>query len=202
MANARSTKTVKTAPAAKKTVALKAKKVRAVAQTADTKKLVSEPVMPEAVKAVQDNVKKAAAEVSEKATDMLKDANTRAKKAFEKGSEVMKDIVEFNKANLEAIAESGKIAAKGAQTATQNAVEIGRRNWETTVAHTKELTAVKAPADFVKMQSEFARKQFDATVADFSKATEFYVKLAGDVVAPIQNRYSVVAKQMKDRVAA
>jgi hypothetical protein len=35
-----------------------------------------------------------------------------------------------------------------------------------------------------------------------SKSTEFYLKLAGEVFQPIQNRYSVAAEQMKARFAA
>ena len=183
MAKVRTTKTVKAAPAAaKKTVAVKVTKVRAIAQKADTKTVFSKPL--EGVHTMTDNFKNTAAEVGTKAT------------AFGK------DVVEFSKANFEAVVESGKVAAKGAQAAAQHAVEMGRKNWETTSAHVKAVTGVKAPADFFQLQTEFARKQFDAAVADFSKNTEFGLKLVGDVVAPIQNRYAVVVDQVKARMAA
>lgn len=205
MANVRTAKkTVKVAPAAKKTVALKAKKTRTVAQKAETETVFSKPLegVEKMTETVKDTVQKATAEVSEKATELFKDVNVRAKEVLEKGGEMAKDVVEFNKANLEAVVESGKIAAKGAQEAAQRAVEISRKNWEATTAHGKSLTSVKAPADFFQAQSAFVRKQFDVAVADFSKTTEFYLKLAGEVAAPIQNRYAVVVDQVKARMAA
>ena len=149
-----------------------------------------------------DTVKNVATDASEKATAAFKDVSVRAKDLMSKGGEMTKDVMEFNKANLEAVVASGKIAAKGAQTAAQHAVEIGKKNWETTSAHAKAIAAVRAPADFFQMQTEFARKQFDMAVAEMSKNTEFTLKLAGEVVSPIQNRYAVIVDQVKSRMAA
>jgi hypothetical protein len=66
----------------------------------------------------------------------------------------------------------------------------------------KALTALRSPADLMKAQADFIRTQFDAGVAEVSKASEFSVKLAGDVISPLQNRYAVVAEQVKARLAA
>lgn len=188
------------APKAAPAAAPKAKTVRAVAQKIETETVFSNPI--EGMTEMTDTVKKVAAEAGEKATAMLKDVNVRAKDLLAKGGEMTKEVMEFNKANIEAVVESGKIAAKGAQTAAQNAVELTKKNWEANTTHAKALTGVRAPADFFKMQTEFARTQFDAAVAEMSKNTEFTLKLAGEVVAPLQNRYSVVVEQVKARMAA
>jgi phasin family protein len=146
--------------------------------------------------------KTAAADYTEKATEMFKDATTKAKEAFAKSGEFSKEAVEFQKANLEAVVESGKIAAKGMQEAAQHAVEQGKKNWDATAAHVKALAGLRSPADFMKAQSDFVRGQFDAVVADFSKSTEFYTKLAGEIAKPIQNRYAAASEQVKARFAA
>jgi phasin family protein len=208
MAKVRVEKNVAAAPkAAKKVVTVKVKKVRTAAQTATPKTIFSNPVkgtkiMNDTIKTVQDTVTKTASEAGEKATAMFKDVNVRAKKAFEQTGEMTKDVVEFNKANLEAAVEAGKLAAKGAQTAAQKAIELGKKNWEATSAHAKAVAGVKAPADFFTMQNEFARTQFDSAVSEMSKSTEFYLKLAGEIVAPLQNRYAIVVDQFKARMAA
>lgn len=186
-----------TAAKAKKTVT---RKVRAQAQKAEAETVFSKPI--EGIADMTDTVKTAAAEAGEKITEALKGASVKAKEAFAKSGVVAKEVVEFHKANLGAVVESTKVAAKGAQTVAERAVETGRTNWEATTAHGKALTSVKAPADFFQLQTEFARKQFDAAVAEFSKNTEFGLKLAGDVIAPIQNRYAVVVDQFKARIAA
>ena len=173
--------------------------VTPVAVAAEPKKDLT---MTDTVKKIEDTIKTTAAQTSEKATEMFSDMQGRAKAAFEKSGDVMKDVVEFHKANLEAVVESGKLAAKGSQTAMQNAVDYGKKNWETTTAHVKAVSGVRAPADFVKAQSEFARSQMDAMVAEFTKSSEFTMKMLGEVMQPIQNRAAAVAEQMKTRMAA
>jgi phasin family protein len=151
---------------------------------------------------VTTNVKQAAAEAGEKVTSMFKDVSARAKVGFEKASVLGKEVVEFQKANLEAVVDAGKVAAKGTQTAAERTAELARKNWEATTAHAKALTGVKTPTDFMKLQSDFARGQVDAAVAEFSKSSEFALKLVGEIVAPLQNRYAVAAEQVKARMAA
>ena len=158
--------------------------------------------MNEAVKNVEATMKKATAEAGEKVTELFKDITTRAKSAVEKATELSKDAVEFNKANLEAFVEAGKIAAKGTQSVAQNAAEFSRKNFEATTAMLKSAAAVKSPTELFKLQGDFARSQFDGAVAEMSKSTEFSLKLMGEVFQPLQNRYSVVAEEMKTRLAA
>jgi phasin family protein len=210
--NSAKTKTVKTvaAPvqALKTKAAPKARKARAIAQTAEIKTVFSKPItqLTEGTKTMTDTitntVKQNAAEAGEKVTSMFKDVTVRAKAGFEKAAEFGKDAVEFQKANLEAVVEAGKVAAKGTQTAAERAAELTRKNWEATTAHAKSLTGVKSPSDFFKLQSDFARGQVDGAVAEISKSSEFTLKLVGEILAPIQNRYAVAAEQVKARMAA
>jgi phasin family protein len=158
--------------------------------------------MTDTINKIEDTVKTTTAQVSEKATEMFHDVSAKAKTAMDKASETAKDAMEFNKLNLEAVVEAGKIAFKGAQTATQNAADLGRKNLEETTAMVKSISGVKAPADFFKIQGDFARSQFDAAVAEMSKSSEFYLKLAGEVFQPISTRYSVAADAVKARMAA
>lgn len=158
--------------------------------------------MTDTVKQVEETVKKATAEFSEKATEVFKDVNVRAKAAFEKAGTVAKEAAEFNKANLEAFVEAAKIAAKGAQTAAQSAAEYGRKNFEATSTLVKSAAAVKTPTELFKLQGDFARSQFDGAVAELSKSSELYLKLVGEIFQPIQSRYSVAAEELKTRLAA
>ena len=61
----------------------------------------------------------------------------------------------------------------------------------------KELTAVKSPTDFVKLQGELARKGFDTAVAQGSKNTEAMVKLVNEMFQPIWNRIAVTTELFK-----
>jgi len=150
----------------------------------------------------EETIKTAAADMSEKATTMFHDITEKAKVALEKTGDISKEAVEFQKANLDAVIASGKAVAKGLQDVTQHNVDLGKKSWEATTAHMKSLAGMQSPVDLMKAQTEFARGQFDVLVSDFSKSTEFYMKLAGAIAQPIQNRYAAATEQLKSRFAA
>src|SRR3546814_20187342 len=76
------------------------------------------------------------------------------------------EAVEFNKANVEALVEAGKIAAKNLETLGQEGVAFARKSFEDTSAALKGSTAVKSPAEFFKLYAQYRKKAFDAAVAD------------------------------------
>ena len=148
-------------------------------------------------KTMNDTVKKFADEAKTRAEALTADFNEKAKEAMSKTSKLAEDAVEFNKANVEALVEAGKIAAKGIETLGQEGVTYARKSFEDTTAALKGYTAVKTPADFFKLYAENSKKAFDAAVAQTSKTSEIVVKLTNDSFAPISNRVSVITSKMK-----
>ena len=134
---------------------------------------------------------------TEKATEFFADVRVKASDAAEKGKKFAVEAVEFNKANVDAVVEAGKIVAKGAQEMGKANMEFAKKNFEDVQAAVKELTAVKSPTDFVKLQGEMARKGFDTAVAQGSKNTEAMVKLVSEMFQPISNRIAVTTELFK-----
>lgn len=132
-----------------------------------------------------------------KAQALFADWNDRAKAAVEKSTKLVEDANEFAKGNLEAVVESGRIAAKGFETLGQDAAEYGRKSFESATAALKSFATVKSPTEFFKLQSDYVRGAFDAYVAEASKNTEAVIKLAGDAAQPISNRFAVAAEKVK-----
>jgi phasin family protein len=143
-----------------------------------------------------------------KMNDTIKDAadkgqayfaefSAKAKAAAEKSAKAFEDINEFGKGNVEALVESGKIAAKGFETLGQDYADYARKQFEGTTAALKGFAAVKSPTEFFKLQADFVRGQFDSFVAESSKNTEAMLKLAGDVAKPISNRVAIAAEKIK-----
>src|SRR3546814_595389 len=128
-------------------------------------------------KPMEDTVKKTTAQ----AQTLFADFNDRAKAAVEKGTKLFDEANDFAKGNIEAIVESSKIAAKGFEALGQDSAEYGRKSFEDATATLKQFAAVKSPAEFFKLQSDYVRSAFDALVAETSKKTEAVLKLAGDV---------------------
>lgn len=161
-----------------------------------------EKTMNDTVAKVQETIKQTTEEATAKATAFFNDANGRAKEAFAKGSKSVEELVEFSKGNLEALATSGRIAAKGAEDIAKYSAEYGRTTIEKANATAKQFAAVKTPTEFFQLQGDVAKQTLDAVVAEGSKFTESYLKLLGEVFQPIQNRYAVAVEKVKSTVAA
>ena len=200
------TKTVvaKAKPVQKKAAKPAPKKIapkKAVAKTIAPKPVKTAPkpaaVATKGFKTMNDTVKKFAEDAKTRAEALTADFNEKAKEAMAKTSKFAEEAVEFNKANVEALVESGKIAAKGIETLGQEGVAFARKSFEDTSAALKGYTAVKTPADFFKLYAENSKKAFDAAVAQTSKTSELVVKLTNDSFAPISNRVSVITSKLK-----
>ena len=121
---------------------------------------------------------------------------TRVKGAYGKATELAAEAGEFNKANVEAVVESGKILFAGAQDLVKSDVETGKTVVETVTADAKPVAAIKSPTELFELQGDIARRNFDAAVSFGSKRTEAIVKLYNDAFAPISNRVSVAAEKV------
>ena len=184
---------VKTAPS---TVAKKAVETPAASPVVKTAPVESTPIA-QGVAQMTDTVKATAEKTTEKATEFFADVREKATDVAEKGKKFAAEAVEFNKANVEAIVEAGKIVAKGAQEMGKTNMEFAKKNFEEVQVAVKELTAVKSPTDFVKLQGELARKGFDTAVAQGSKNTEAMVKLVSEMFQPISNRIAATTELFK-----
>ncbi|WP_432768089.1 MAG: phasin family protein [Sphingopyxis sp.] len=208
----------KAAPAPVKTQAVKAKAkpvqkkaAKPAAKKAAPKKAAAKTIAPKPLKAapkpvaaatkgfktMNDTVKKFADEAKTRTEALTADFNEKAKDAMSKTSKLAEEAVEFNKANIEAMVEAGKIAAKNMEVLGQEGVTFARKSFEDTTAALKGYTAVKSPTEFFKLYAENSKKAFDAAVAQTSKTSELVVKMANDSFAPISNRVSVITSKMK-----
>jgi len=125
------------------------------------------------------------------------DMTTSVKDAFAKTSAAAGEYGEFAKGNVEAFVESGKILAAGLQELGKVFVADSKSVFETLTGEVKELSAVKSPTDFVKLQTELLRRNLDSAVAYGSKTSEAMLKLTNDVFAPISGRVSLAVEKVK-----
>lgn len=132
-----------------------------------------------------------------KAQAAFGDFNERARAAMEKSTKLVEEANEFAKGNIEALVESGRIAAKGFESLGQDAADYGRRSFENATTTMKTLASVKSPTEFFKLHSDFVRGAFDSYVAEASKHTEAMLKLAGDAAQPLSNRFAVAMDKVK-----
>lgn len=132
----------------------------------------------------------------------MTEAQAKAQAAFEKSSNMLGEASNFAKGNVEAMIQSTKIFADGCQELSSTMVAESRTAFENMTGDMKELAAAKSPADFLKVQSEMVRKNFDSAVAYGSKNSEAMLKLMSDMMAPISGRVSVAVEKVRQPAAA
>ncbi len=168
------------------------------------------------VKAAAEATAKATTKMNERTTEMqneatrianentqafIGDMNKRAKNSMERSTRMIEEMTDLARGNVEALVASSKVAARGVETLSQEAAEFGRKSFEEASATIRTFAEVRSATDFFRIQSEFAKTQFDAMVAESSKMSEAMLKLAGEVAEPITSRYSVAAERVKNIAA-
>jgi phasin family protein len=140
--------------------------------------------------------------VTDRVQAIFGDVNEQARAALEKNAKIVEELTELTRGNVEALVASSKVAAKGVEALGQEAAEYGRKSFEEVSTAFRTFAEVKSPTDLFKLQSEFAKSQFDSIVAESSKLSEAVIKLASEVFEPLSTRYSVASEKVKSVVAA
>ena len=187
-------------PAPKRAVAKKAapakKPVAAPTSKAAPAKAAATPI-PQLKETIMATAKTdTTTEYTAKAQELAADMQARVKSAYDKGTEMTKEAVAFQKGNLEALVESGKILASGIQDMGRTCVEEAKSVAETTQDDVKKFAAIKSPTEMFQLQGEIARRNFDAMVSTTSKNTETMLKLVNEAFAPMSNRMSLAAEKV------
>ncbi len=120
---------------------------------------------------------------------------------MEKHMKSMADVTEFTKGNFEAVVESAKAATTGAEVLANHFVETSKVAVEEAQAAFKSMAAAKTPNELFQHHNDFAKAQFDRAVSNWSKVSETWMKVAGEVVQPLSNRVAVAAESVKKAVA-
>ncbi|WP_300972881.1 phasin family protein [Sphingomonas sp. LHG3406-1] len=133
--------------------------------------------------------------------NLFAEAGSKGQEAIEKSRKAAEEFAELTRANVEAVVEAGKIAATGAKSVGEDALQRTREGLEQNVAEFKSLAQAQSPSEFFQLQSEIAKQNFDRVVASFSQLTEATVKLAGEAIQPLSSRAAVNAEKINELTA-
>ena len=145
--------------------------------------------------------KKFAEETKAKLETAYADLNEKAKAGVEKSTKALEEMSDIAKGNVEAMVESGKIAAKGLETMGQEAVDYTKKSFEKATASFKSFSTVKTPTEFFQLQSQLFSSSFDEFTKEAAKSSEAMMKLASDVAQPLTARVTLVTDKVKSLAA-
>jgi phasin family protein len=132
---------------------------------------------------------------------LFADAGERGQDAVRRTQKVAEELADLTRANVEAIVESGRVAAEGVRSLGQDVVASSRDGVEKAADAIRTLAEAKSPTEYLQLQSDIARSSFDRLVAESSRLTESFVKLAGEAIQPVSNRASANAERINSLVA-
>lgn len=121
----------------------------------------------------------------------LADMQSKVKAVYEKGTATFGEAKTFAKGNVEAVVESGKILGAGLKTLGEGYVAEGKTAAATATADFKELTSVKSPLDFFKLQSQIISRNLETAIDFQTKNAEAMFNLAKASAAPIGTRFGL-----------
>lgn len=125
------------------------------------------------------------------------EAQAKAKTALAKGSEVVGEVSEFAKGNVDAVVASGKVLGAGLQDLGKTYAAEGKAAVEAVTADVKKIAQVKSPVEFVQTQSEILKKNFDHAIDFNAKTSETMIKLFGAAFAPLSARANLAIEKVK-----
>jgi phasin family protein len=176
--------------------------IEAVTSPATESDLISAPVetAARANEGLEDMATVAASSATDtanKAEAAFGDFSSRFKTAFEKSSKVGEEMVDFAKGNVEAVIASARVAAQAGETLSQDAAAYGKKHFESATQAFRSFATVKSPTELFQLQSEYAKASFDSAVAEASRLSETFLKVAGEIAQPISNRVAIAAEKFK-----
>ncbi|WP_188762613.1 phasin family protein [Sandarakinorhabdus glacialis] len=127
----------------------------------------------------------------------MEQITAKSKEAVENSMKSLDEMTEMARGNVEALLAAARAATAGIESIAAHVGEVSKKNFETTSVAVKAITAAKTPNEMLQLQGEFAKAQFDASVAEMSKLTEMMMKLAGEVFEPVQNRVAIATDKIK-----
>lgn len=116
-------------------------------------------------------------------------------KAWPEAAPKIEEAAELGKKNLHAAMAAGEIAKKGFEAIAEEVATANQDTVDETLENTKALFAVKSYQEWVELQTKFSRGAFDKAVANTTKLSELAMKVANEVVEPIQAQTSKAASK-------
>jgi phasin family protein len=125
------------------------------------------------------------------------DMADRTREAVDGGMAAFSDLSGYVRDNVDALVSMARASAQGFEAIAQQATEFSRKSLEDATAALRALAAAQSPNQFVQLQNDFSKAQFDATVAELSKLSETLIKVIGDVMEPLSSRVAVTNDKLR-----
>jgi phasin family protein len=144
-----------------------------------------------------DRVVASVKEASAKAASLTADTQKTLGVNVEDFSKRLQGVSAFNQHTLEAFSKSSEIAGKAFEGIGREVAAYAKTSLEERVAAVQDLATSKTLSELFEKQTAFARSAFEGWMQQASKMSEIYTAAAKDIAAPIGQRFSAAAEELK-----
>ena len=100
------------------------------------------------------------------------------------------DFQKFSKEQLEAFTAASTTLSKGLQDIAAESSDYSKKAFAAGTAMYENLLGARSVESAIQIQTEFAKQAYEGFVAQSSKFSELYAKVASDALKPVTSAYS------------
>ena len=126
----------------------------------------------------------------------------RARRAQIKGKVMtttpnFEDFQKFSKQQLEAMTAATTTFSKGLQELAAESTDYSKKAFAASSAVVEKLLGAKNMESAMQIQTEYAKSAYDTFVAQATKMSEIYAKLAAEAMKPVSSAWTAAQGQPK-----
>lgn len=100
------------------------------------------------------------------------------------------EFQKFSKEQLEALTAASTTLSKGLQDIATESTDYSKKAFAASTAMFEKLLGARSVESAIQIQTEFAKQAYEGFVAQASKVSEFYAKVASDAMKPVTSAYA------------
>jgi phasin family protein len=113
----------------------------------------------------------------------------------------VEDLLDFGKANVEAVIATGQYLAHGMQQLTESLITWSQGSLEKTLAAGKALAGVSSVEDALALSQKAAQQSLEDLLAEGNHLTSLSTKLLEEAFAPLQSRVKAAVEKISSIAA-
>jgi hypothetical protein len=104
------------------------------------------------------------------------------------------DFQKFSKDQVEAFTSASTTLSKGLQDIAAESTDYSKKAFAASTAMFEKLLGARSVESAVQIQSEFAKQAYEGFVAQATKVSELYTRVASDALKPVTTAYASIQK--------
>jgi hypothetical protein len=106
----------------------------------------------------------------------------------------LEDFQKFSKDQLEAFTSASATLSKGLQDIAAESTDYSKKAFAAGTAMYEKLLGARSVESAIQIQTEFAKQAYESFVAQATKVSELYTRVASDALKPVTTAYANIQK--------